>query len=88
MLYEEVRSGRVPTDHIFYPLIINALKFARQIGNPREQFQHDNVLRSFCESIYRNGRMKMFNLLTGKRILNKGRGSAHTFSWIPTADSQ
>lgn len=23
----------------------------------------------------------MFNLLTGKRMLNKGRGSAHTFSW-------
>ena len=57
MLYAEVRSGRLTTDHIFYRLILNALKFARQIGNPREQFQHDNVLRSFCESIYRNGHL-------------------------------
>lgn len=23
----------------------------------------------------------MFNLLSGKRMLNKSRGSAHTFSW-------
>ena len=81
MLYEEVRSGRLPTDHIFYRLILNELKFARQIGNPKEQFQHDNVLRSFCESICRNGHMKTFNLLTGKRMLNKGRGSAHSFTW-------
>ena len=81
MLFEEVRSGRLPTDHIFYSLILNALKFSKQISNPREQFQHDNVLRSFCGSIYRNGHMKTFNLLTGKHMLNKGRGSAHTFSW-------
>ena len=60
MLFEEVRSGRLPTDHIFYRLILNALKFSRQISNPSEQFQHDNVLRSFCESIYRNGQMKAF----------------------------
>ena len=79
MLYEGLRSGRLPTLHIFYRLILNALKLARQIGNPREQFQRDNVLRSFCETIYRNGHMKMFNLLSGRRMLNKGRGSAHTF---------
>ena len=59
------------------------LKFARQIGNPRKQFQHDNVLRRFCESIYRNGHMKIFNLLTGKRMVKKGRGSDYNIP-LPT----
>ena len=42
-------------------------------GNAREQFERDDILRSFCESIFRNGHMKTLNVLTGKGMLNKRR---------------
>ena len=77
LLDQEVRSGRLPRNHLFYRLVLNSLKFATQIGDPTDQFQHDPLVRSFCETIKRSGHSRTFNLLTGKRMLKRGRGSAH-----------
>ena len=81
LLDQEVRSGRLPRNHLFYRLVLNSLKFATQIGDPTNQFQHDPLVRSFCETIKRSGHSRTFNLLTGKRMLKRGRGSAHDFRW-------
>ncbi|KAL9957638.1 hypothetical protein ACROYT_G034559 [Oculina patagonica] len=81
LLDQEVRSGRLSQNHLFYRLVLNALKFATEIGNPINQFKHDPVVRSFCETIKRSGHWRTFNLLTGKRMLGKGRGSSHQFNW-------
>lgn len=81
LLDQEVRSGRLSQNHLFYRLVLNALKFATEIDNPINQFKHDPVVRSFCETIKRSGHWRTFNLLTGKRMLGKGRGSSHQFNW-------
>ena len=81
LLDQEVRSGRLSQNHLFYRLVLNALKFATEIDNPINQFKHDPVVRSFCETIKRSGHWHTFNLLTGKRMLGKGRGSSHQFNW-------
>lgn len=51
LLDQEVRSGRLSQNHLFYRLVLNALKFATEIDNPINQFKHDPVVRSFCETI-------------------------------------
>lgn len=81
LLDQEVRSGRLPRTHLFYRLILNSLKFATEIGDATNQFHHDPVVQSFCQTIKRSGHARTFNLLTGKRMLNRGRGSAHDFCW-------
>lgn len=81
LLDREVRSGRLPRSHIFYRVVSNALKFANEIGDPTNQFKHDPIVRSFCETLQRSGHWRTFNLLTGKRMLHRGRGSAHDFCW-------
>ena len=81
LLDQEVRSGRLPRNHLFYRLVLNSPKFATQIGDPTNQFQRDPLVRSFCETIKRSGHSRTFNLLTGKRMLKRGRGSAHDFRW-------
>ena len=81
LLDQEVRSGRLSQNHLFYRLVLNALKFATEIDNPINQFKHDPVVRSFCETIKRSGHWRTINLLTGKRMLGKGRGSSHQFNW-------
>ena len=62
-------------------MVSNALKFANEIGDPTNQFKNDPVVRSFCEKIQRSGHWRTFNLLTGKRMLHRGRGSTHDFCW-------
>lgn len=79
LLDREVRSGRLPRSHIFYRLVSNAVKFADEIGNPTDLFKHDPVVRSFCETLQLSGHCRTFSLLTGKRMLLRGRGSAHDF---------
>ena len=81
LLDREVRTGRLPRSHIFYRLVSNALKFANEIGDPTNQFKHAPVIRSFCETLQRSGHWRTFNLLAGKRMLHRGRGSAHDFCW-------
>ena len=81
LLDQEVRSGRLPRTYLFYRLVLNSLKFATEIGDATNQFHHDPVVQSFCETIKRSGHARTFNLLTGKRMLNRGRGSAHDFRW-------
>lgn len=81
LLDQEVHSGRLSQNHLFYRLVLNALKFATEIDNPINQFKHDPVVCSFRETIKRSGHWRTFNLLTGKRMLGKGRGSSHQFNW-------
>lgn len=61
--------------------MLNSLKFATEIGDATNQFRHDPIVRSFCETIIRSGHSRTFNLLTGKRMFQRGRGSAHNFRW-------
>lgn len=79
LLDREVHTGRLPRSHIFYRLVSNALKFAKEIGDPTNQFKHDSVVLSFSETLQRSGHWRTFNLLTEKRMLHRGRGSAHDF---------
>ena len=51
LLDQEVRSGRLPRTHLFYHLVLNSLKFATEIGDATNQFHHNPVIRSFCETI-------------------------------------
>lgn len=81
LLDQEVRSGRLPRNHLFYCLVLNSLKFATVIGDAKNQFRHDPIVRSFCETIKQSGHSRTFNLLTGKRMFQRGRGSAHDFRW-------
>ena len=83
LLDEEVRSDRLPKSHLFYRLVLNTLKFATEVGNPGNQFKHDPLVRSFCDTwlIKRGGHWWTFYVLTGKRIPGKGRGSTHKFNW-------
>jgi len=41
----------------------------------------DLIVRSFCETLQHSGHWRTFNLLTGKCMLHRGRGSAHDFCW-------
>lgn len=77
LLDEEVRSGRLPKSHLFYRLVLKSLIFATEVGNAGNQFKHDPLVRSFCDTIKRSGHWWTFNLLTGKRMPGKGRGSSH-----------
>lgn len=52
-----------------------------RLWDPTNQFKHDPVVWSFCETLQCSGHWRTFNLLTGKRMLHKGRGSAHDFCW-------
>ena len=81
LLNQEVRSGRLPRDHLFYRLVLNSLKLATEIGDARNQFRHDPIVRSFFETIKRSGHSRTLNLLTGKRMFQRGRGSAQEFCW-------
>ena len=63
LLAQEVRSGRLPRNHLFYRLVVNPLKFMTKIGDATNQFHHDPVIRSFCETIKRRGHSRTFNLL-------------------------
>ena len=81
LLAQEVHSGRLPQTHLFYRLVVNSLKFATKIRDATNQFHHDPVIRSFCETIKRRGHSRTFNLLMGKRMFKRGRGSTHEFRW-------
>lgn len=79
LLDREVHSGPLPRSDIFYRLVSNALKFANEIGDPTNQFKHDPVVQRFCKTLQRSDHWRTFNLLTRKRMLHRGRGSAHDF---------
>ena len=81
LLAQEVHSGRLPQTHLFYRLVVNSLKFATKIRDATNQFHHDPVIRSFCKTIKRRGHSRTFNLLMGKRMFKRGRGSTHEFRW-------
>ena len=80
-LAQEVHSGRLPQTHLFYRLVVKSLKFATKIRDATNQFHHDPVIRSFCETIKRRGHSRAFNLLMGKRMFKRGRGSTPEFRW-------
>ena len=81
LLDQEVGSGHLPQSHIFYRLASNALKFVNEIGDPTNQFKHDPVVRSLCETLQHSGHWRTFNLLTGKQMLHRERGLALDFCW-------
>ena len=41
MLHDEITTGSLSRDHIFYKYALNALRFAQTVGNPSKQFSWD-----------------------------------------------
>ena len=59
----------------------NALEFAKKSSNPREQFQHDESVNTFMETLEFHGKPKTLNLLRGPGHINQGRGGTFQFNW-------
>jgi hypothetical protein len=81
MLHEEVSSGRLQSDHIFYKIIHNALQFAQTISCPSSQFQWDKTVHSFCTTLKRTGGTKVMDLLRGKGFFGQKFGGTYNFNW-------
>ena len=74
-------SGELRKDSIFYIYLSNALAFVRNISNPEEQFQWDDEVLEFVETLEYHGHEKILNLLRGPGFLGTGKGGKKQFDW-------
>jgi len=74
-------SGELPRDSIFYIYLINALAFVNEISNPEQQFQWDDEVIEFVETLKYHGHEKVMNLLRGPGFLDTGKGGKKQFDW-------
>jgi len=80
MLQQETESKKLDEDHIFYRCLKNALEFAQKSSNPREQFEHDQSVKTYMETLELHGKPKTMNLLRGPGHRKQGRGGTFQFN--------
>lgn len=80
-LQQEIQSGNLPRQHIFYKVLRNALEFAQKSSDPRKQFTHDNDVTLFSETLAFHGKDKVMNLLRGAGFHGQQKGGTFEFKW-------
>jgi len=80
-LQQEIQSGNLPRNHIFYKVLRNALEFAQKSSDPRKQFTYDKDVTLFTETLAFHGKDKVMNLLHGAGFDGKQKGGTFNFNW-------
>ena len=82
-LQEFIACGFLPRSHIFYKLIRNAVDFVSSVANSYKDFEWDETILEFVDSLEYYGHQATVNMLQGQEFHGKTKGDARltAFDW-------
>ena len=82
-LQEFIACGFLPRSHIFYKLIRNAVDFVSSVANSYKDFEWDETILEFVDSLEYYGHQATVNMLRGQGFHGRTKGDARltAFDW-------